>query len=325
MSAEDRPFKEFSSDLAGQEVGWVCAMELSEEESPYVELLASYTEVGGNGARYYYKTDKLLGASNGFVGSPISVEMIAGADQIHELWIPKAPNKELPGRPFIQRNEFLDSTSLQPRETSETGVWAVGGKEILAAVKSELDRKSMIWAYANAYHALALAAELDRVLPDPSMAGVTAEQVQKAWEVDKRLSDMISEDELMAQRLTALTDVPVTELPEVFVESRRKVALAEQKLAIVNQELTIKNIIPPVGFRPIGRSWPYMDSTESDESRAFGTELRKLESKTVDGINWVAREIDKELRELQKRRHYAEALLGRLTLLASLEQQEQAS
>lgn len=322
MSVEDRPFKEFSSDLAGQEVGWVCARDSDDENNPYVEFVASYSQIGSKGAKYFYKNDRLMGASDGFAAKPISTEMIADGKTIHELRMTMAPNEEYFYQPPGHRNaDFLSFTKLQPEESAEIGVWAIGGKEIIAAIKTELDKKSMSWAYVNVYHALALAAERDRVLPDPSMAGVTNDQVLRVWEADRYLSDMASEDELMAQRLTALTDIPITQLPEVFVESRRKIALAEKSLATLSSEITINNAIPPVGFGSGGRSWPYMDSTETDENRAFGTELRKLESRTVDGINWVAREIDKELKELRMRQRYTKALLGRMTLLAILEQQ----
>lgn len=138
----------------------------------------------------------------------------------------------------------------------------------------------------------------NRVLVDTEMHDVTREEREAAITVLGRLTSEKLEDEDMLRRLTVFSDIPSDEIPEVFVASRERVSgLEAAAIQAASTALTQRVFFLPVGFRPSGRTWPYMDATV-EPVKGYGQELQALRDGSVDQPMY---ELKKEIDELKKR------------------------
>jgi hypothetical protein len=157
------------------------------------------------------------------------------------------------------------------------------------------------------------ASEAESLLtPDSTMAEQTAIEIDKAASYEKRLFASRALDELMRSRLTVFSDVSSTAVPKIFAQARDDVATYEKEAhELATSMFDMGSVYRPVGFRPSGRTWPYMDPTASDADTAYGIELAALKNKNIAP---ASRELEREIHELQLRIEFAQK--GRVALNA---------
>lgn len=164
----------------------------------------------------------------------------------------------------------------------------------------------------------------ERVLVDTDMHQETLQQRDAA----RRLFSALSEQFAANTRLDL--DVLPDELPEKdrqaaaheFEISRQRAHELESE-AIENYKrlLVGQTVFMPTGFRPQGRSWPYMDATCPDERAAFGRELDAIRSGFTGSAHY---QLAAEASELGKRMLYAHNGWQALRILSNAEREAQS-
>ncbi len=216
---------------------------------------------------------------------------------------------------------MVTGASLRPESTAEENKhWADGPSELAGAIHSAMDSSGVALHYPSLYYLmngamchngiLKVCAQPPEYNPgplliaDPKMAEETQKQAKLAEQLTEELKAGIVEDESMMGRLTIFSDKPACEIPEVFVASRRKMEECEGKLASIAEQLMVAgHVYLPAGFRPSGRSYPYMGAHPGDDERNFGQELRALNH---SNIKPAKQELDLELREFNARFKWAQ-------------------
>lgn len=78
----------------------------------------------------------------------------------------------------------------------------------------------------------------------------------------------------------------------------------EANLAKLAEQLIVSgHVYLPAGFRPSGRSYPYMGAHPGDDERNFGQELVALKNKDVGPADY---QLGAEVKELRARLEWAE-------------------
>jgi hypothetical protein len=211
--------------------------------------------------------------------------------------------------------------------------WAHRKAEIPETVRTVLRAHDIEAAYPYVYYNLNIIGtvepgefglfnpRLDEVLvPDPAMNEQTTEQIEV---VDKLLSAMQAvktEDELMARRLTVFSDVPAGQIPDVFVESREKVAGLEKSMRqLLPAVYPATAVYIPAGAGPSGgRDWPYMDPDGKTPAESYGVELSELQAGSTGRASY---ELKREITEANYRVSRVVKGLGLLRRLSELERQ----
>lgn len=334
--------QEFSPEFAGQRVGWVDTTTVRDEPSDRlvsVDLVAA--TVGLNGAWQGFQNhtfatgeNMVLPEQEGFICvTAISAYFSPGnsdrRDEANLQYYAEPKLKGDRGGEFLTRG--LARTPTPQLEKSKT--WGTSRPELLEILKYKLEAAGIKDEYARVYYwlngSLLRGKEKssqefkkigikDLLLPDPKMERQTAEQLFQANGIANELIGSVENNNTMRKRLTVFSDVSARDIPEVFVESRRGAAAREQNIRAYAAGLAVQRLVyMPIGASPSGRSWPYMDAGEQDESRAFGRELAGLRGQSIGCASY---ELERELRELERRLEYASAGRQRFAELLQAEQ-----
>lgn len=310
---ETKALFEASEEHAGEMVGYVNAHKL--EESDTFRFVVGHATVGENGAFYgtqfSSEGEQFSDVSRGFVGAT-AISLYANNPDRIEITSVQSPFHNKGYRQQEYTDIFL---SFFPKEKPAEGVgeWALTDAGIVDAIKRRLEELDMLAVYPAIYYDLAVLAT--KPLADPTMASQTLEIRAHVDKMAGKLKEMSDEDKGMLENLTVFGNIPALELPEAFVRSREKVGITERTL---NKDVPrfAHGWIPSVGFRPSGRTWPYMDPECADADRSYGWVLQTLRNKDV---TLAEGELKKEVDELRLRDSYAERTLLCLRELAARE------
>jgi hypothetical protein len=224
---------------------------------------------------------------------------------------------------------MVTGASLRPESTAEENKhWADGSLELARAISGAMDSTGVGSHYPTLYYQMNTAMCHNGILKvaghppeynpgplliaDPGMAEETQRQAELAERASAELIAGITEDESMMGCLTIFSDKPASEIPEVFVASRRRLEEYEANLAKLAEQLTVSGqVYLPAGFRPSGRSYPYMGAHPGDDERNFGRELAALNNKDVGPVNY---QLGAEVKELKARLELLQANLKELRL-----------
>jgi hypothetical protein len=302
--------------MAGELVGWV---DLELDEDNVLQGSVSYARIAAGGALYSRQIDKdkgrVLYSDDNIKGFESTVELeffsLKGAD--YQSSPGKSPG--IWGANFRPRDGKFGS-SLSTRPEKGRGKWVVGEDYILPTIREQLAKHVHESIYPNVYYDLAYMAEEENVLADPSMSDRTHREKQFAEVYHRGLKKIRDLDRDMVRNLTAFTELKPAEIPEAFATSRREVGKTELTLLKTIGESTLQGWTLRVGYRPSGRTWPYMDPEAKDEQAAFGRELSELKERNVTP---ASHELKREIEELEGRLNRAGYLVARLGVLASKE------
>jgi hypothetical protein len=338
MSSTETAIIEYPAEQAGERVGWASVHDLG-PDNPYFGINVVAASVGPDGARYEdswdRNHDRLLREPehiSGFVavsGLFLAVPKKMGGPLDLRTAHFEYAHKDADGLPILHHGPWR-SPDVSPQEDQKR--WAGNGQDLLETIKDSFAESGVRHHYPRVYymlnnvigheryHQASSARDTDPsqlLLPDNGMAETTRDQAATSLEVLTNLEAVLDEDTLMKRRLTVLSDIPVAEIPATFRSSRLHVAGLEVRAREHADRLFApQSTFLPVGFRPDGRTWPYMNPTETDEDISFGSELKMLEQQQIDP---AYSELDLEITEVRHRIVFARQGNNLLSLLHSLE------
>lgn len=334
----------YPEQMAGQRVGWVrvtpAETQTPVDDPPFEFRIVSAT-VGDDGARFGLTTlenpdgEKSLPipSQEGFIG----VVAVSGAlpqgdyDPEYEsgFQYQSGSNKTLTATSpeYLLLRGLGGNTNLIGRTD-----WATSKNDLLERIKSQLSGVDLLQRYPQVYYWLnGIVGRFDRLMDssfndlkiddlliaDPEMKNATKDQKDLASTIARSLDRARLTDMNMLEDLTVFGATPASEIPRLFAHRRTEVAGLEQTVQDNLAGLAVRRLIYlPPGYRPSGRTWPYMDPTENDPTKAYGRELRTLEQ----GSAWMAiNELQREVSELTNRRRFTQDGIERLGQLARLE------
>jgi len=309
----------YGPEFAGEYAGWMNIEEYADNSGVRGDIV--YAKISGAGAEVHavpLSTGELgLPSSSGFM-SPVSLQFSTAKNiEQNGKWGPELRAIQAPGAHWgrwTQQDTFGDR--IHPPIAPEVGTWAIGDREILKAIKEQMQAKDIGWFYANVYHMLAYIAEEEDILADPEMYSETAIQLSAVTSHITTLEDIDSADTIMQRDLTIFGGLSPKQVPEAFKQSRQRVRESEKTIETLSKIITLSSLLPGIGYRPSGRSWPYMDASTDDENRAFGRELAALQNKDVSP---AMHELRRELSEVEGRLEVADLVRQRLGILATKE------
>jgi hypothetical protein len=332
--------REFAASEAGKRVGWVQVGEAPEDYSviPVNVVLATVGSEGAKHGHHEYEQDGEVKRAysdecdEGFLavcGLSVLVSKERGIETNGGSITYQGEEKSGAGASILQRG-VIGIRSLYPPD--EKRQWGVGSDEILPILKEGLKANDIDNHYPEIYYLLngMMGHEHFRkrtttlhtnpqelFVPDKDMQTTTRAQAVTASKIASKLETVWDEDKKMRNRLTVFSDIPASEITETFKNSRRAVAKMETEIIEHRKDLLVDDLVYlPIGFRPNGRSWPYMDATIEDEERAFGNELEALKQKNSF---YPEGELIRELKEIEYRMEYAQQGGYMLHLLALAE------
>jgi hypothetical protein len=326
--------KAFTPEMAGERVGWVAVAELpASPDMVRVDIVTA--TVSNAGARL-----SIIDGPNGEIwdGSSTADGFLAVAglytmfDKSTGRRVRETTNFRASQKDREKGAILRDGGSYYPDESSTiTSVeWAENSTSLVGKLKEAMQDHNLSDQYPEMYHLIngyvahdayrrrsqlsqIDSSELFLVDRDCKVQLSTHHQEALATAVVETLVDATDNDELMRKRLTVFSDITAAKVPKKFEESRRLMRVYEQRiLSLVQQSHIAELIYLPVGFRPNGRTWPYMDPTVSDEKQAFGDELTALINKNVSPATV---ELDKEITELALRFKFAQQGADAMRLL----------
>jgi hypothetical protein len=323
MASKEVVVKEFGPEQAGQRVGWVHANKYEGEHLDLVEVGMAVATVGDDGAVVSYldyKDGKKCYTSDSIRGflaaTALQVVLPAEDANLNDLsqidYMSSGPR--VFGPSFKVGEVFAGLSPMYSVYTigDDSLQWAEGD-DFATTIKTVMGAHGLAQAYPAVYLALnnsILHADL-RPTDDSSTAPVvdremntitTTEQSEAAL-ILNRLLTARAVDELSLSRLTMFSGTSAQEGPDRFAEARRTVSKLESEITQSAGRMLFKwGTFLPIGFRPGGRTWPYMDPMVADESVAFGRELEGLRNGDVSTARY---ELEYELKELDKRYEYA--------------------
>lgn len=331
--------KEYSGDKVGARVGWVL-VEGSDRNPDILDIHLGAGTVGNSGAQFGVEhivfgdeTESTTLFSESFVAcvglsAYLSRKNGPGPGTYHL----RAEELSMRGRnAFAYGGLVEEDTEAKVTERK----WAETPAELCDLLRAELAHNGAGQHFASLYYTLNayLAHEHFRRLhniegtpleqffvADPGMKKRTRAEIDSANVYRSQLTSEQEEDLLMRQRLTVFSDIPAVRIPEVFVASRQKVAELEKKAkAVVSNMAASQGVYLPVGFRPSGRTWPYMDPEAKTREEQYGRELNGLlGGRPAQADNELNREID----ELTKRIDHADKGRFALSQLLAFEERE---
>lgn len=189
-------------------------------------------------------------------------------------------------------------------------------QEMFGSLRSELgsENSSLFSIIYYGYNILANGSdEWDiPLIPLAVMAEETSSQHRVVENILETYHEINREDQNMLRSLTS------PDAAELFVGSRRSVAKLESDVAaLADEQAYLSMAYRPTGFRPGGRTWPYMNAMAKEEKSAFETELHEL----LGGDTLIPRrELESELAELDRRIRIAIDARSGLARLSSLEE-----
>ena len=321
--------KEFPAELAGENVGWIT---VDPHGDGFLCVNVVTAKVGSRGASFVIEAIESDGETKIVSDSDATSGFVAVSGLC--LYLNKE-NGDLKNSDYFNSTYGSAASDILFRgagifknfEPKTPKVWAESGVELFSGLKDMLDEHGALQFFPNVYYNLnghigrkgerRYQKYEDLLVADPSMTETTSQQQAKAAELIEHFGSMIASDKEMQRCLTVYSHIPAAAVPEVFEASRRSMAVAEINILQMIKDLVAKDFYYlPVGFRPSGRSWPYMDPTESDERMAFGNQLNALKSENTTPAN---RELVRELDELGQRMQHATIGQTVLTALAKAE------
>lgn len=325
MALDREPVYEqvFDSEQAGELVAWVGVASPSDSFDSVSVALARVSDEGASYTVYKYPGDEETShsASEGFEDNATVRIVSRTAGQEHEVVderiLANANEKNVAGARHAGSIALVDYPDLFPGHTIEHGEWHVGASAIVEGVKNTIEQRSLGWMYSNIYYVLAYASDNDALLADPAMNEATLKEREHAARVKALLEASRRTDTVMMQNLTVFGEYTPGAIPEEFINMRREVAAIEAFISEVRSKAYLAKAVPSVGFRPNGRTWPYMDPIAKDESKAFGRELDGLRNKSIEPAN---NELSLEIGELDKRIGFADIAHAKATALIAAEQ-----
>lgn len=322
QTLEFAAIQEFPPEMAGELVGWLNIVEHSETE--IIGAAVAYARIGAQGAKCGYTVlvdnqEQHFAPSN--YGFEYSTELAVFARDGNLVDTRASRQTREDGRFKLSDDEarnggFANSFYPGDGDPRKDGTWATGTIGITEMLKTELNRADVGWMYPTMYYYLSQMCRTDIQLVDPTMHETTAEQFEQALQHRAVLQAILEADTAMTKDLTIFGGVSADEIPEHFQKSRRTVAEYERELAAQRGTSYVHGWQMPIGARPSGRSWPYMDPTTADESRAFGQELAALQNRNVSP---ALHELGREMKELNMRLETAQIVLRRLGSLSTKE------
>jgi hypothetical protein len=331
--------KEFSADDAGKRVGWVS---LSERETVpgksfcFVDVVTATVGEGGAWEGYIEVNDKKSEPNRypdtaGFIAvSGISAILSSRANG--GALIPE--EEALTYYPDNKGKSSIISKGAGrhfPEEIIKK--WVDCPERVLDLLKEGLtshgldDKYAMLYYWLNGTIARTNRGSTidpvfgqynasDLLIPDKTMAEQTQEQMSHTQGVVDALSQSIDNDKMMKKRLTIFSDITEAQVPEVYSGSRLTANELERKIGGHVSKMLVKRLVYlPIGFRPDGRTWPYMDASAENDG-AFGQQLADLKRGNVDFAN---HELDLEIKELIARLEYATQGNNRFQEIATAE------
>lgn len=318
LASENVIIQEYSAEQAGELVGWVNVIE--KEESELVIASVAYARISPEGAKYSYisrEGEQLLHPDSikGFDDST-ELRVVARGKEVLETRSLTIPAYEGRYRLLSQKHSFGSSFYNEDGRPHDGGVWALSNENILGAIKQQLVNHKVGELYPVIYYNLAQAAKIDMLLADPSMHTQTDRALHGARSYEAKLAWVQAADKAMMTDLTIFGSTKPKDIPERFRVSRRNIATWETELRQQRADMTESDWYRPIGFRPNGRSWPYMDPEATDEEQAFGKELWALQQQDTGPAR---HELGRELKEVGERLINAGEITAHLAALATRE------
>lgn len=333
--------QEFGPEMVGQRVGWVAITDHQVEKYVGLHIVASTVKVGGAKVQYEAREEEgRVVAHRGWDDSvagfsdTLGLTMIVDTDQGPSEQVDQEVRWTVGDNTSLAINQAADGHN-DKEELAAKRIWLPEASDVMPKMKELLEERGIGRYYPLAYYSANLAIahmgqrEFSRdfikesdatklLMPDADMVETTQEQISVTEGITAAYSNQIAEDKQMRQCLSVFGDIVADDLPRLFTESRRRVAHDEAAVQTHGQSiLSYLGIRMPIGVRfGAGRSWPYMDASETDENRAFGHELEALRNRNDE---LVSRELSKELAELDMRSKHATQGLRVLQELAKLE------
>lgn len=334
---------EYPPEDAGQKVGWVSVVSkenVGQCNVETVDINAGVAHVSEQGASRGYTLRNEDGKEKKIV-FPGDVGGFEDSASVHIETVRGMSLKE------VARESYIDLTAHNSKRHAtcmlehvcdeETGViFTIGAEDLIAALKKHLKKEDASDLYPIVYYGLNAAIghagvreflgsyistkENPPFVADPQMQDVTEAQLAASETIAADLSTIKDEDETMKSDLTVFSSISADQVPDAFVASRQKVHETEARaIECANTDLLIPSYsFLPVGFRPGGRSWPYMDATlDASDERAFGRELEGLKYRAITPADY---ELKKEIQETSLRLQYAQATVKMLRDLLAAEQ-----
>lgn len=316
---------EWGPEDAGKRVGRI---EAAPEQIPIngnkdnlldvVNISITVADVGPEGAKYAY-TRRFDGDREMHIFFPGDVSGFVAASSLRhhllhdEVRLEDSPpvlstaSTAMDTQRLITPNSFDVDSEKVIIEDEET---------ILPAFKETLKKYNLGQLYEGLYYRLNAAlghagiwsymrnpspfGELMRPLVDRDMHDKTVASLKIAQEITELLETQKSEDEAMKQ---AIMQRAVVDIPQLFVVSRTVVAESEAKIIELEKRLVVpSHVYMPIGVRPMGRTWPYMDASSPTAKEHYGLELDAIRKANSEP---ALREIDYELKEIKLRSEYA--------------------
>lgn len=326
--------KQFPPEMAGERVGWVSVQE-PEGRNDIVSVGLAIATVGEDGAQYGYdivntnheqhrvpNDEGFLAVSSLFM----IIDKKGRTDPSSQFYF----SSRLDGG---KAESILHTAGgyggLTPRD--DVKQWRYGAPALLDALKEGLQLKELSDSYADVYYAINMGIGADKnmganvidraylMMPDPKMAETTSNELVGSLRIANLIKNVIDIDELMTRELTVFSNLQAKQVPEVFANTRRMVAAKETEVREIACGLRSRlGVYKPIGYRPNGRTWPYMDPEEPDEEKSYGFVLQDLKNRRVGIANY---ELEREVSEARKRLDYAMNGVGLLGALSVSERE----
>lgn len=335
--------KTFSAENQGKRVGWVRVKE--REDSPFIAIDVVTAEVAGDdGAElgnWFWKDEATNEPSTGRFATARGFGRVAAfsatmsrehdpREEFNFSYIAEGMTYAH-YRPTVAG--LLEAGTGYNRNVEDAEkVWANSSGELLATMQDILIKLDFKSAYEVMYYLIngaigrdyPMASELSHVdprellMPDPAMRETTRGQLAHLATMSSAYSESMVNDMNMRHRITGfIDDTPQENIPNRFIESRKKAAHFEERIHEASEKLIVRRVAyVPTGHGRAGRTWPYMDATVSDPDKAYGQELHDLHIRKIDR---AVHALDAEMKELDARHELAREALQRFTLLSELE------
>lgn len=326
----------YAPDRAGEQIGWVSVVSRSnvgQLNVDTVEVNVGVTNISDKGAhrghteRHISDEEKrrIVFANDvaGFIAtSSLRLEIVKGVT-VAEFKDSHPIDLTHSERQREASDEVADAAELDEVE------WVEGSEDIVTVLKEKLASNDVEEFYPIAYYGLNAAIghagvrgyignlgratnEIPSFVADSEMNETTWWQLAGARSIAVSLGQIIEEDVRIQKDLTAFDLLDKRVIPRSFRASREIVHAAEARASkVANQKLIIpRHVFLPTGFRPSGRTWPYMDAAMGvNDERAFGAEMAALQNKDAAPAN---RELKREINETALRVEYAQAAVHML-------------
>jgi len=335
--------KDFPATQAGNRVGWVSTMQYGEGCEPGLTQINMVTAtVGSEGAKLSHrhcedeKSKYTISNQSGFLAISGIVATIS----------PRALNEPMfetnfryatPERHGNYDGILLSNGVGQHTPDSDRGhrEWATGPSDLIDLLKQKMTDAELAELYPKMYYLFngtidqeypyseplrgnELGIE-DLLMPDSAMRNTTDEQIEIVRSILAQFESQILNDEKMKRDLTVFGTVEASDIADEFEGSRRRAHESELEITEQMSKLALRRLVyVPTGQGKSGRSWPYMDASESNESAAFGQELHFLKEQDISNTNY---QLEQEIKELSGRSAFARDAYLRLEDLRQAESQ----